>query len=391
MLGLALLGGGCALLCVGTNIALLICGRLLQGASAAIVWAVGCALLVDSVEKERLGQHLGYLGTGMAMGTLIGPLLGGVIYNRCGYYAVFGFAFAMVGLDIVLRVAVIERKGIKKDSDSSQSSSAVLSQSLVASSDDRDIVEPLDRVEATAVKGEVEGAQFPTPELQRRQRGPLMVLLRSERVWASLWGYFVMSMINSCFDSVLPLFVEDTFGWSQLGQGLIFLPLSIPNFLGPVFGHINDKFSKARRYLAGGSFLGATVACVLLRLVSEDTIKWKVVLCVLLALLGLSFAALVPCLLSEIGFIVHEEEERNSGVFGRVQPVALVYGIMSFVFAAGSIVGPFLAGFIRESAGWNTMTWVLGLITGVSVIPMLTVGGLSVPSLKLAKSHHRGD
>ncbi|KAJ5348901.1 uncharacterized protein N7506_002154 [Penicillium brevicompactum] len=392
MVGLILLGGGCALLCVGTNLAFLICGRLLQGASAAVVWAVGRALLVDSVARERLGQHLGYLGTGMAMGTMVGPLLGGVIYKRCGYYAVFGLAFAMVGLDIVLRIVVIEKKGIRDEVDSSNSDSAACSQLKSKSGDEFGTLDPVCGEKPTAAKGEKEeGVRCPGQEVQRRQRGPLMVLLRSERMWATIWGYFVLSMILSCFDSVLPLFVEDTFGWSQLDQGLIFLPLSIPNFLGPVFGHVNDRFGKARRYLAAGSFLGATVACVLLRLISQNTIKWKVVLCVLLALLGLSLAALVPCMLSEIGFIVLEEEERKPGVFGKVQPVALVYGILSFVFAAGSIVGPFLAGFIRESAGWNTMTWVLGLIAGVSAIPMLLLGGLFVPSQKLTKSDHRGD
>lgn len=51
--------------------------------------------------------------------------------------------------------------------------------------------------------------------------------------------------------------------------------------------------------------------------------------------------------------------------------MALAYGILNSAFAAGSMVGPFLAGFIRESAGWSTMSWVIGLLMGVSAIPIL--------------------
>jgi MFS family permease len=44
-------------------------------------------------------------------------------------------------------------------------------------------------------------------------------------------------------------------------------------------------------------------------------------------------------------------------------------------FAAGSLIGPFFAGFIRQQVGWGTMGWALGLVTGVSAIPILLFMG----------------
>ena len=51
--------GATLLLCLGTTVALLVVGRLLEGVSGAVVWSVGLALMVDMVGKD-VGQSMGY-------------------------------------------------------------------------------------------------------------------------------------------------------------------------------------------------------------------------------------------------------------------------------------------------------------------------------------------
>ena len=46
----------------------------------------------------------------LSIGTLAGPLLGGVLYQHGGYYSVFGLAFGLIGIDILLRLVLIEKK-----------------------------------------------------------------------------------------------------------------------------------------------------------------------------------------------------------------------------------------------------------------------------------------
>lgn len=92
------------------TIALLVLGRILQGISAAIVWTVGQALLVDTVGQKDIGQILGYVSISMSVGILLAPLLGGVVYERAGYYPVFYMAFGLIALDILLRMVLIEKK-----------------------------------------------------------------------------------------------------------------------------------------------------------------------------------------------------------------------------------------------------------------------------------------
>lgn len=82
--GLVFLGASTVMLCLSRTIVLLVVGRILQGAAAAIVWTVGLALMVDTVGRAEIGQMLGYVGISMTLGLLAAPLLGGVVYDEAG-------------------------------------------------------------------------------------------------------------------------------------------------------------------------------------------------------------------------------------------------------------------------------------------------------------------
>jgi len=109
LLGLLALCASTLLLCLGKSIVLLLIGRLLQGLSAAVVWSVGLALLVDSTGRN-VGYAMGYVSIAMSVGFLISPVIGGAVYDSAGYYAVFYPAFAAIALDIILRLLLIEKK-----------------------------------------------------------------------------------------------------------------------------------------------------------------------------------------------------------------------------------------------------------------------------------------
>jgi MFS family permease len=377
------LGASTALLCVGTTLGLWIAGRLFQGVSAAIVWTVGLALLVDTIEKEALGEAMGYAAMGITLGTMTGPLLGGVLYENGGYYAVFGLAFGIIGLDIFLRLVLIEKKDALEWLQTERFSTGPVDNPTEKQPKDGRASLPCPTNECDSnSRSEHDIASNATPrggatgdpnqQMPRKRRfGAVATLLASDRMLVTLWAYFIVAVALTSLDSVLPLFVQDTFGWKQTAQGLIFIPVSVPHILDPFFGYINDKFPQARRFVVGGALLTTVPLFVLLRLVTTNSMNQKVVLCVLLALIGLCLAFLIPPLFVEASYVVQEKEAESPGVFGKGGAMALAYGILNSAFAAGSMVGPFLAGFIRENAGWGTMSWVIGLLMGVSAIPIL--------------------
>ncbi|KAL2292506.1 hypothetical protein FJTKL_09469 [Diaporthe vaccinii] len=102
LIGLFALAASTAILTAATHIGMFIAGRICQGLSAAVVWSVGLALLVDTVDQEETGQMLGTTGISMGLGLLLAPLLGGIVFSRAGYYAVFGMCFGLLAVDIVL-------------------------------------------------------------------------------------------------------------------------------------------------------------------------------------------------------------------------------------------------------------------------------------------------
>ncbi|KAJ5239075.1 hypothetical protein N7468_003694 [Penicillium chermesinum] len=363
LLGLVALGAATALLCIGTSIGLWVAGRLFQGAAAAVVWTVGIALLVDTVGKEGLGQAIGYVSMSLSIGTMAGPLLGGVLYQHGGYYAVFGLAFGLIGVDIFLRLVLIEKRHAAR-----WLAPEMRPLAMSHPSEKRPLGNERPNHDAVT-----RPSQKPKPRNPFHQ---VVTLLSSYRLIASLWGYFVIAIVLTSFDSVLPLFVQETFGWQQTGQGLIFIPLMVPHFLDPITGVIIDRLPKSPRYIVAGGFLCSVPIAVLLRLVQNNSMHDKIVLCALLALLGLCVAATMTPVVTEVFHAVKEKEDQSPDSFGRGGAMALAFGLSNMGFAAGSLIGPFFAGFIKQDAGWGTMGWSMGIITGVSAIPaLLLIGG----------------
>ncbi|CAI8823788.1 EmrB/QacA subfamily drug resistance transporter [Pseudomonas sp. IT-196MI5] len=68
---------------------LLIAARALQGVGAAIMMALTMALVGGAVPKEKTGSAMGVLGTMSAIGTSLGPTLGGFLIANLGWQAIF--------------------------------------------------------------------------------------------------------------------------------------------------------------------------------------------------------------------------------------------------------------------------------------------------------------
>ncbi|KAF2627672.1 MFS transporter-like protein [Macroventuria anomochaeta] len=380
LLGLLALLGSTVLLQIGNSTGILIAGRVLQGASAAVVWVIGLALLADTVPQENLAQAMGYVSLGMSLGILIAPLLGGVVFDRAGYDAVFGMAYGLIGLDIILRLLLVEKKvaarwdpvadvQAKEAADSPSSGPA-----------------PPQNETTDAEKGLTSG-QSETRDLpggidildRRRDRlPPILALLYSRRLLAALFCALIQAALLTSFDSVLTIHAAKLFGWTSTGAALLFLPIVIPSFLAPAFGWFSDKYGG--RYPVTLGFLGACPPLICLRFVNENTMNDKVILCALLALIGLFLALTFPPIMAEISGIVEVKEKSmlasGRAGFGPGGAYAQAYGLFNMAFAGGCMVGPLLAGFIVEGEGWSIMALVLGILSAVTAVPAcLWLGG----------------
>ncbi|KAL4789822.1 hypothetical protein BDV19DRAFT_394706 [Aspergillus venezuelensis] len=67
------------------------------------------ALLVDTVESDEFGSSMGWVNLGFCSGTVVGPMGGGLIYSVGGFHAVMGSAVGLLGIDVILRLLIVER------------------------------------------------------------------------------------------------------------------------------------------------------------------------------------------------------------------------------------------------------------------------------------------
>jgi EmrB/QacA subfamily drug resistance transporter len=71
------------------TLSILIAARAAQGLGAAIMMALTVALVGETVPKEKTGSAMGLLGTMSAIGTTLGPSLGGVLIAGLGWRTIF--------------------------------------------------------------------------------------------------------------------------------------------------------------------------------------------------------------------------------------------------------------------------------------------------------------
>lgn len=90
----------------------LIAARAVQGLGAAIMLALSMALVGEAVPKERTGSAMGLLGTMSAVGTALGPSLGGVLIAGFGWRAIFlvNVPLGIVTLLLAYRYLPVERR-----------------------------------------------------------------------------------------------------------------------------------------------------------------------------------------------------------------------------------------------------------------------------------------
>ena len=328
-------------------------------------------LLTDTVGPAAIGQAVGVIDIPMSLRPILEPLLGGVIYAHGGYYAVFELMFAMLSLNALLRLAMIERKVAQKWLEVMAENADT--PNVHSKSDSPTSPTPCPPIRENEDKTD---SELPHSSLiLRHQLPPRVRLLLSSRMLVSLVGGLLQSSLNVAFDSTLPLVVNALFGWEQTGQGLIFITILLPSLLQPVFGAITDRYQQGRRLLAADDCLLAAPAFVLLRLVTQDTLKQKALLCALLVIIGLGMTIAMPAIIAEIGATVADAEKKDPQAIKR-SAMATGWSLVNAAYAAGCLTGPLFAGLIRNKAGWQTTAWCLGLLSGVtSVFLLLFLGG----------------
>lgn len=248
----------------------------------------------------NLRHRMGFVLSGMNGGALIAPFVEGAIYDHVGYHAAWGVCLAVIAVDVVLRLAMMEKHRARKwldedprvghsgnasfhdeetsllhnsDVDSASDTSSTLSvpPAYVSPPPTKDSAKPISP-EGTSWFAE----KFPAMSL----------LLKSPRILAAVYGCFTHTLLISSFDAILAVFVKRTFFWSPTNAGLIYIAITIPSTLGALIGAISDRYGTRATALFG--FGLTTPSLALLGVINKSDVGHQAGLIVLLVANGTS-------------------------------------------------------------------------------------------------------
>ena len=357
---------------LGATLPILLSARLLEGLSAAIVATVGSALMREVVGQERLGRAMGFSSMALSMALLLGPVLGGVLYEYVGYFETFLPALVLLGVELVLRLLIVEKRtrGFKESVDAKRTEERGDDRAEdgpeETSEDDTDELSPSAMESQPLLPPQ-------TPPATSSPKAPgnaYLILLTDPRFLVSMTSIFILNSTANGFDAVLAPYINSTFSLGPVNAAALFLTLAIPMLFAPFTGHLTDRFG-AKFVASTGLGIGAP-SLAALSLVGPGTEAPMLKLGALFFLIGVALALSLVPLQVDASAAVGAIEERNVGIFGERGAYAKAFGLVNGMSAAGGMVGPLAAGYWRIRAGWDGMAMGMGgltlLVSGFVVI-----------------------
>ncbi|HEY9867986.1 MAG TPA: MFS transporter, partial [Candidatus Obscuribacterales bacterium] len=94
--------GATALFCWAGDFPLMLVARVLQGAASACTWTAGLAFIAEHFAARRV-EMMGLAMVGSTAGSVLGPTVGGTLFDSGGYALPFVVTGVMVAVDACLR------------------------------------------------------------------------------------------------------------------------------------------------------------------------------------------------------------------------------------------------------------------------------------------------
>ena len=248
----------------------LLLARILQGCAAAITWTAGLALLADFYPSEERGQAMGIALSGQAMGILVGPSLGGWLYQIGGYTFPFFVAAGMAVLDGLLRLLLLKEESHR-------------------------------------------GKQTEQQPFE---------LLRNQQFLLIVGAVMIGAAVPSALQPTLPARFEEVFHATPLVIGLLFaVPTIAYAVIAPLIGRLSTKLGHARMTVLG--FIITALAMAFVTLPSNIYLEIAA-----LSLIGIGMGMILAPSLPRMADLAQEKENASYGFTFAIYNTAYSVGMM---------------------------------------------------------------
>jgi EmrB/QacA subfamily drug resistance transporter len=250
---------------LANSLGMLILFRVTQSAGAAMMFSIGAALVFQAFPRGEQGRAMGYVGSTVAIGSIIGPTLGGLVTDNLGWNYIFlinvpiGIAQLLLSLRY-LRIEESRSRSLRLDWSGTIALMAFLV-SLMAFLGELSSSFSL-RPSALALGLIAAGSLSVFLINESRQKEPLLDMsIFKYRGFvlavSSLMVYYVSNLMISVLG---PFYFEGAGGYAASQVGLIFLIVPAIMVVGsPASGWIYDRYQCRYIAAAGLSVMAASM------------------------------------------------------------------------------------------------------------------------------------
>ncbi|KAG0044214.1 hypothetical protein BGZ83_010545 [Gryganskiella cystojenkinii] len=332
---------------VASNFYVFLAARLLQGVAGGSVWTLGLALITDVFPAHTLGAQMGKALVGYTLGMMLGPPLGGFLYERGGYRAPFIFVCVITLIDFFCRALIIEER--------------------------EEIVKALKK---QGKEEEANEEQAEVVALRKKERQDESTsfwrLLQNKRLLGCIIVTACNAFVFSGAEPTVPLHLAATFELTSERIGLVFMAFSLPTLTAPITGALSDRFGAKIICLISLIICGT---CTALLGFAQNSLTMIILL---FTFIGITGTSILTPVLGELSAVVR--------VTGQGDGFARAYAIFNMAFSFGVLVGPVVCGLVYENFGFKMTCFVMSgmLFLGIPVT-VLWIGGLAQKKRDLAK------
>jgi multidrug resistance protein len=322
--GMLALSASTALFAVARSLPLLFVARLIQGAADGVTWVVGFALLADLYGPAERGRVMGYVMSGTSVGILIGPSIGGWLYEMGGVELPFAF---VAGLALVSAVLFAF----------SHPAPAHPAPSHAAPS-------------------------HPAPSHLRTPAPSIWSLLQVPVVAVCTAFVVIIGATLAMLEPVLPLFFNRRLGLSPSEIGLLFGAAAVVSIVMPmVYGPLASRWGGRPLII-----LGLILTAAWLPMLPTATSLTSA-----LVLIVVQWMAIALVITPSLAYMAEVTAATGAEAYG------LGYGLYNTAWAIGLLGGPALGGFLFDHAGFRLLTllWAPTVVIVTVLLARITRAG----------------
>ena len=336
--GFLVFGIGSLLCALSWSLPILIVARSVQAIGAAMFMSANQGIIATVFPPEERGRALGLLGTTVAVGTMVGPPLGGIMVDLFNWQSLF-----LINIPISLFAFIAGMKLLPRD-------------------DKAGSLAKFDLVGSGLFIGFILGLfYFLLSGIKRGWGAPIEIACLAT---ASVCGFvcvLLVFVITFCVTIVQPFFLQNALGLSPSAAGLLLLAAPLASgLIAPFSGHLSDKIGAKALTVTGLAVILA--ALVLMSFLDLGSSLAHVAVC--LALFGLGSGIFGS---PNTKLIMGHAPRDKLGIAGSINALARNMGmVMGIAFAVALLNGSMSARLGRKVSGFvpeNPEAFIYGMRT----------------------------